>query len=63
MIINDPSEAGVHMTADEVLIDRIRLLVKRCKGVDERSLDEWVTRGIAYARTLPSKDAGSKASA
>ncbi len=117
------------MTADEVLIDRIRPLVKRRKGVDERkmfggiafmangnmavgtwkgslvvrldkashdenlnhpnvrefdatgrvmkgwmmvdpdgilddrSLDEWVTRGIAYARTLPPKDVGSKAGA
>ena len=117
------------MTADEVLIDRIRLLVRRRKGVDERkmfggiaflangnmavgtwkgslvvrldkashdvnlnhpnvrefdatgrvmkgwmmvdpdgiqdnrSLDEWVTRSIAYARTLPPKDPGFKADA
>ena len=117
------------MTANEVLIDRIRLLVKRRKGVDERKMfggvalmangnmavctwngslvvrpdkashdenlnhpdvrefdatgrvmkgwimvdpdgilddlspDEWVTRGIAYARTLSTKNAGSKADA
>ena len=121
-----PSEAGIAMTADEVLIDRIRVLVKRREGVDERkmfggvafmvngnmavgtskgslivrldkasneknlshtdvrefdatgrvmkgwvmvdpdgiidsrSLDEWIIRGIAYARTLPPKGADPK---
>lgn len=51
------------MTADEMLIDRIRLLVKRRKGVDYRSVDEWVTRGIAHAHPLPPKNVGSKAGA
>ena len=47
------------MTADEVLIDRIRRLVNDRKGIDDRRM----IGGIACSRTLPPGNAGLKTGA